>query len=110
MHVVNADLSGDVLVYHGDSPASFPYWSPDGKKIAWNELRNGRETYYQVYDVESKQTRTVPAPAELEFAQYFAWMPDSESVVTTYTRQQSDLVQIGLLGLSSGRIKPIRTI
>jgi eukaryotic-like serine/threonine-protein kinase len=107
MHVVNADLSGDVLVYHGDSPASFPYWSPDGKKIAWNELRNGRETYYQVYDVESKQTRTVPAPAELEFAQYFAWMPDSESVVTTYTRQQSDLVQIGLLGLSSGRIKPI---
>ena len=45
MHVVNADLSGDVIVYHGDNPASFPHWSPDGKKIAWNELRNGRETY-----------------------------------------------------------------
>jgi eukaryotic-like serine/threonine-protein kinase len=107
MHVVNADLSGDVIVYHGDNPAAFPHWSPDGKKIAWNELRNGRETYYQIYDVESKQTRTVPASAELEFAQYFGWMPDSESVVATYTRQQSDLVQIGLLDLSSGRIKPI---
>ena len=45
MHVVNADLSGDAIVYHGDYPASFPNWSPDGKKIAWNELRNGRETY-----------------------------------------------------------------
>ena len=107
MHVVNADLSGDTIVYQGVNPASFPHWSPDGKKIAWNEIRNGRETFYQIYDVESKQTRTAPAPGELEFAQYFAWMADSESVVTTYTRQQSDLVQIGLLGLSSGRIKPI---
>ena len=95
------------MVYHGDNPASFPHWSPDGKKIAWNELRNGRETYYQIYDVGSKQTRTVPAPAELGFGQYFGWMPDSESLVTTYVRQQSDLVQIGLLELSSGRIKPI---
>jgi eukaryotic-like serine/threonine-protein kinase len=107
MHVVNADLSGDVLIYNGDNPSSFPYWSPDGKKIAWNELRNGRESFYEIYDVESKQTRTVPAPAELGFGQYFAWMPDSENLVTTYTRQQSDLVQIGLLDLSSGRIKPI---
>jgi eukaryotic-like serine/threonine-protein kinase len=107
MHVVNADLSGDELVYHGDYPASFPYWSPDGKKIAWNELRNGRESYYQIYDVGSKQMRTVPAPAELGFGQYFGWMPDSESLVTTYLRQQSDLVQIGLLDLSAGRIKPI---
>ena len=84
------------------NPASFPNWSPDGKKIAWNELRNGRETYYQIYDVDSKQTRTVPAPAELGFAQYFGWMPDSESLVTTYVRQQSDLVQIGLLDLVVG--------
>jgi serine/threonine protein kinase len=107
MHVVNADLSGDELVYHGDNPSSFPHWSPDGKKIAWNELRNGRETFYQVYDVESKQTRTVPAPAELEFGQYFGWMPDSEHLVSTYLRQQSDIVQIGLLDLASGRLKPI---
>jgi eukaryotic-like serine/threonine-protein kinase len=107
MHVANTDGSGDVLVYHGDYPASFPEWSPDGKKIAWNELRNGRETFYQIYDVDSKQTRTMPPPPELEFVQYFGWMPDSASLVTTYTRQQSDLVQIGLFDLSSGGIKPI---
>ena len=107
MHVVNADLSGDELVYHGDNPSSFPHWSPDGKKIAWNELRNGRETFYQVYDVESKQTRTVPAPADLQFGQYFGWMPDSEHLVGTYLRQQSDIVQIGLLDLASGQLKPI---
>ncbi len=107
MHVVNADLSGDELIYHGDNPSTFPYWSPDGKTIAWNEARNGRETFYQLYDVASKRMRTVPAPAELEYGQYFGWMPDGESLVTTYLRQQSDLVQIGLLDLSSGRIKPI---
>ena len=107
MHVANADGSGDVLVYHGENPSTFPYWSPDGKKIAWGELRNGREGFYQIYDVDSKQTRAVPAPAEMSFGQYIAWMPDSESLVITYTRQQSDLVQIGLLDLSSGRIKPI---
>jgi eukaryotic-like serine/threonine-protein kinase len=107
MHVVNADLSGDVIVYHGDYPASFPEWSPDGKKIAWNELRSGHETFYQIYDVDSKQTRTAPAPPEFVFAQYFGWMPDSESVVATYVRQQSDLVQIGLFNLSSNRLKPI---
>ena len=107
MHVVNADLSGDVIVYHGDYPASFPNWSPDGKKIAWNELRNGRETYELVYDVESKQTRTLSPAAGLNFYIYQAWMPDSSSLVTTYYKDRSDLFQVGLLDISSGRIKPI---
>src|SRR5271170_1859920 len=107
MHVVNADLSGDVLVYHGDYPASFPHWSPDGKKIVWNELKNGRETYELVHDVESKQTRTLSPAAGLNFYIYQAWMPDSSSLVTTYYKDRSDLFQIGLLDISSGRIKPI---
>ena len=107
MHVVNADLSGDAIVYQGVTPASFPRWSPDGKKIAWNELKNGRETYELVYDVESKQTRTLSPPAGLNFYVYQAWMPDSSSLVTTYYKDRSDLFQIGLLDISSGRIKPI---
>jgi eukaryotic-like serine/threonine-protein kinase len=107
MHVVNADLSGDVIVYQGVNPGSFPRWSPDGKKIAWNELKNGRETYELVYDVESKQTRTLSPPAGLNFYVYQAWMPDSSSLVTTYFKDRSDLFQIGLLDISSGRIKPI---
>ncbi len=107
MHVVNADLSGDVIVYQGVDPASFPKWSPDGKKIAWNELKNGRETHELIYDVESKQTRTLSPPAGLNFYIYQAWMPDSSSLVTTYYKDRSDLFQIGLLDISSGRIKPI---
>ena len=107
MHVVNADLSGDEMVYHGDNPAAFPHWSPDGKKIAWNELRNGRETFELVYDVGSKQTRTLSPPAALNFYIYQAWMPDSSSLVTTYYKDRSDLFQVGLLDISSGRIKPI---
>jgi eukaryotic-like serine/threonine-protein kinase len=107
MHVVNADLSGDVIVYQGIAPASFPRWSPDGKKIAWNELKNGRETNEFVYDTESKQTRTLSPPAGLNFYIYQAWMPDSSSLVTTYYKDRSDLFQVGLLDISSGRIRPI---
>ncbi len=107
MHVVNADLSGDAMIYASENHTSYPQWSPDGKKIAWAELRSARETYFQVYDVETKQTRRVAAPSGFEFWQYFGWMPDSKSVVATYVRKQSDLVQIGLFDLSSGRLKPI---
>ncbi len=107
MHVVNADLSGDVIVYQGVNPASFPKWSPDGKKIAWSELKSGRETHELIYDVESKQTRTLSPPAGLNFHIYQAWMPDSSSLVTTYYKDRSDLFQIGLLDISSDRIKPI---
>ncbi len=102
MHVVNADLSGDVIVYQGIYPASFPNWSPDGKKIAWNELKNGRETYELVYDVESKQTRTLSPAAGLNFYIYQAWMPDSSSLVTTYYKDRSDLFQVGLAGYFLG--------
>jgi eukaryotic-like serine/threonine-protein kinase len=107
MHVVNIDLSGDVIVYQGVNPSSFPKWSPDGKKIAWGEVKNGRETLERIYDLESKQTRTLLPPAGLNFYSSQAWMPDSSSLVTTYYKDRSDLFQIGLLDISSGRIKPI---
>ena len=57
--------------------------------------------------MESKQTRTLSPPAGLNFYVYQAWMPDSSSLVTTYYKDRSDLFQIGLLDISSGRIKPI---
>src|SRR5271170_2116779 len=107
MHVVNKDLSGDEIVYQGADSATGPLWSPDGKKIAWGELANARDTSTVIYDISSKQTRRLPPPGELEFRQWFAWMPDSSSVVTTYATHQSDLVQIGLLDLSLGKLKPI---
>jgi len=107
MHVVNKDLSGDEIVSQGANSATGPLWSPDGKKIAWGELANARDTSTVIYDISSKQTRRLPPPGELEFRQWFAWMPDSSGVVTTYATPQSDLVQIGLLDLSSGRLRAI---
>ena len=107
MHVVNRDLSGDVIVYQGTFPASNPLWSPDGKKIAWSEIRNGRETCFRLYDVNVKRVRTVLPLAGLSFHRFFAWMPDSSRLVVTYFTQQSDLAKLGLLDLSSGQIVPI---
>jgi serine/threonine protein kinase len=107
MHVVNRDLSGDVIVYEGISPASNPLWSPDGKKIAWSEIRSDRETCFRLYDLSAKRVSTVLPIAGLSFHRFFAWMPDSSRLVATYFTQQSDSAQLGLLDLSSGQIIPI---
>jgi Tol biopolymer transport system component len=107
VHVVNRDLSGDVIVYQGVSSTSDPLWSPDGKSIAWSDIRNGRETCFRLYDVKVRRVRTVSPAAGLSFHRFFAWTPDSSSLVATFFTQLSDVAQLGLLNLSSGQIVPI---
>jgi serine/threonine protein kinase/Tol biopolymer transport system component len=107
VHVVNRDLTGDEIVYQGSSDASNPLWSPNGKEIAWSEIRDGTQTCFRLYNVETRRIRTVSPSAGLSFHRFFAWMPDSSRIVTTFFTQQSDFAQLGLLDLSSGQIIPI---
>jgi eukaryotic-like serine/threonine-protein kinase len=107
IHLINRDLSGDVIIYQGVASASDPLWSPDGKTIAWSEIRHGRKTCFQLYHLEAKRVRTILPPSGLSFHRFFAWMPDSSRLVATFFTQQSDLAQLGLLDLSSGQIVPI---
>ncbi len=61
-----------------------PVYSPDGKEIAYIENR----TNLRIYNVESKQTRTVLTDKELfsmrDNDQYFQWSPDSKWILFDY--------------------------
>jgi Tol biopolymer transport system component/C-terminal processing protease CtpA/Prc len=61
-----------------------PEFSPDGKTIAYLENR----TTLKVYDVASKQSRTVMTPDKnysyADGDQYYSWSPDSKWLLVTF--------------------------
>ncbi len=62
-----------------------PQYSPDGKEVAYIENRAS----LVVYNIASKQTRTLLTPNELYYMsdgdQYFTWSPDSKWLMIEYT-------------------------
>ena len=62
-----------------------PEYSPDGKQIAYIEDR----MTLKVYDIESKQSRTLLTSKELfssrDMDQYFQWSPDSRWILFDYS-------------------------
>lgn len=62
-----------------------PQYSPDGKEVAFIENR----TSLAIYNIASKQTRTLLTPDELYYMsdgdQYFTWSPDSKWLMVEYS-------------------------
>lgn len=94
------------LIISTVSDAMQPAFSPDGKEIAFFDGR----TILTVYNIESKQTRTV-LDGKLNYSytdgdQYFQWSPDSKWLVVNYTPAQIFVAEVGLVA-ADGKSKPV---
>jgi TolB protein len=58
-------------------PAGFPAWSPDGRKIAFLSMRDGKGEVYVVNADGSRQRNLTRNPAR---DSAFAWSPDGRRI------------------------------
>jgi Tol biopolymer transport system component/C-terminal processing protease CtpA/Prc len=71
-------------LFNSENNCYEPQYSPDGKEVAYIENR----TSLVIYNIASKQTRTILTPNELFYMadgdQYFTWSPDSKWLLVQY--------------------------
>ncbi len=100
----NATIINEKVIISSTAEEFQPQFSPDGKEIAYLEER----TTVKVYNVASKQSRTVLA-GDLNYSysdgdQYFTWSPDSKWLLVQYFDAERWNTDIGLLNVSSKEI------
>ena len=82
-------------------------WSPDGKKIAYPDGRDGTFGAVSLFELEGGKIKTLTfADKEITAVQ---WSTDSDGLFVTYRQKGPDLgrIQIGFAALSDGNVRPI---
>ena len=64
VYVVNVDGSGRTQLTTDPKEDSFPTWSPDGKRIAFQSARDGNEEIYVMNADGTGQTRLTDSPTD----------------------------------------------
>lgn len=76
-------------------------WSPDSKKIAWND--RAQKIYY--IDIETREVKTVYT-SESYFIQSFEWSPDSRWIVFS-DLMRNGMQKVFVCNLSDSKVTPI---
>jgi eukaryotic-like serine/threonine-protein kinase len=86
---------------------SAPAWSPDGKVIVCNELRQGILEGLEVVDVASGQQRTIGSSTLLFWAP--RWLPDGRGLIGLSPVEGSNFtrMQISYISYPEGKVVPI---
>ncbi len=86
---------------------SQPAWSPDGKTIVCNELREGNLQLLVLLDVASGQKKNLGSPTQLFYEA--KWLPDGRGLVGLIPGPGSNftLNQIAYISYPEARISPI---
>jgi Tol biopolymer transport system component len=90
-----------------------PSWAPDGSRIVMSALKGGLSDLF-VYSFETKELQQLTADAFADLQP--AWSPDGRSIALAtdrFTTTLNDLrfgaLRVGVLDLSTGIVRPIRT-
>jgi serine/threonine protein kinase len=85
---------------------SWPTWSPDGKVIICNELREGNLQVLLAVDVASGQQRTIGDPSKIFVIP--TWLPDGRGLVgLTVGGANYTLNQISYVSYPEGKVFPV---
>jgi serine/threonine protein kinase/Tol biopolymer transport system component len=92
LYVVNADGTNLVALPTVPGGDSEPAWSPDGGRIAFTSLRDGRPLIYVLNLVDQSVTRMTDASVDFDSARQPAWSPFGNQIV--FTKKRVDSYQI----------------
>jgi serine/threonine protein kinase/Tol biopolymer transport system component len=109
IHVADKDGSNDQLLYTSQSEDEPPVWSPQGKQIAWIEIREPLvSSVVKILNIASNKAASVAQPTGVLFDHGFrghsdlAWLPDGRHLLVLYTKTHSDRGQIGMVAIPGG--------
>ena len=101
---VNADGSGDTILGQWDTPHYAPAWSPDGKRIAFENLveedPQGLRAHLETYDLRTKKTE--PLPSRWQLIHNIVWTHDGKGLLLTAQEHPATPTQIWYVAYPSG--------
>ena len=94
----------------GKAFARDPIYSPDGRSLAYVASENGRRTL-NVYDLGTRQAKTVFATGGAAWPLYPSWSPDGTRIVFQHTTDLGAPFRIVIVNVADGRTQEIaRTV
>ena len=97
IYVMNADGSDQRRLTRHGAMDEEPAWSPDGKKIAFSSLRDGRSAIF-VMNADGTGERRLTNPAEPRGANEPTWSPDGKRIAFHGQGDRSDIYVINVDG------------
>jgi Tol biopolymer transport system component len=86
--------------------AEFSIWSPDGKQIAFQWMRDaGRRVELRVIGLDGSKSRTLYSAGEDEWAELYDWSPDGNYILASLPERR-----LSLISVADGSIRVLREL
>lgn len=93
-------------LFNGNAFMRNPVYSPDGRKLAYVASENGKRRL-DVYDIESRQVKTLFSVGGAEWPLFPSWSPDGRQIVFQHSSSIGAAVPLIVIDISSGQQREV---